>query len=475
MEENGGPASEPTERYSPPRRLLRALARRFPRAHIAFNFLRAKTIHYLLRARDLVRRPLAPRRLSATWRWLAAETTRFAALRREPRLTVAVEVGAFWEPLTGIGWYLYRLLEHLADRDDVRLRLHGPSIVASPDLPEPRVPPPTGAALELVRIEVPDGLVVPRGLLIKVLRKAEPLLIALEGNRVLFAPNYVLPRRFRLAGGARVATIHDLGWRKVPWTLRPETLVELSESLEHALFEATRLITVSETVRGELEELGLADPGRVTAIHHGPGQLAEVTPGELPDHVPESYGLHVGTLEPRKNILGLLAAWDRLHELVADPPTLVLCGRFGWKADAIRAAVERATAAGRAVHLGYVTEEELAALYRRARVVVFPSLYEGFGLPAIEAQQAGAPLVASDIPVLREVAADGALDAAPDRPDELAATIARLLAEPTLAREVAERGRRRAGELSWTRSARQTLEVLARAAGDAGARNGRAA
>ncbi len=452
------PRGEPERPFG--ERLRRALARRFPRTRRGYNWLRAKIPHWAGRLR--------PRADLPTLAWLAATATTVARRRRETRLTVAVDVTAFWEPLTGIGWYLYRLLEQLADRDDVRLRLYGPTVVASPDFAPPRVALPAGPAVEPILYEIPDDLVLPKGRLIPLLRRLEPLLIALDGNRVLFAPNYFLPRRFTFARGARVATVHDLGLRTVPDTLRAETLRDLESKLGHALFDADRLISVSGAVRDELAAFGYADPERVTVVHHGPGQLAQVVPGRLPEGVPERYGLHVGTLEPRKNILGLLAAWRRLRRDLATAPPLVLCGRYGWKTAEIRTAVEAGEAEGWLHHLGYVAEEELAALYRGAAVVVFPSLYEGFGLPAVEAQWAGAPLVCSDIPVLREVAEDGALFAPPDRPDELAERIAAVLTEPRLGARLAARGRERVAKLSWEASAERTLGVFRQAAGIVG-------
>ncbi len=439
------------------RHLKRALARRFPRTRRAYNRLRAYR----------PRLPL-PRlwRVRATARWLRATLATLAARRRDARLTVAVDVTAFWEPLTGIGWYLYRLLEHLADFPGLSVRLYGPTVVDSPDLAPPVVPLPAGPALETVTYRVPEDLVVPPGLLIPLLRRLEPLLIAADGSQVLFAPNYFLPRRFLLAGGARVATIHDLGVRQVPWTLRPETLRDLTDRLEHALFEAARLITVSGAIRDELAAFGYSRPERVRVVHHGPGQLAAVEPTAKPPGTPARYALHVGTLEPRKNILHLLAAWRALRRRLDDRPVLVLCGRYGWKTEAIRREVAAAQAEGWVRHLGYVAEGELAALYRDAEVVLLPSLYEGFGLPALEALAAGAPLVCSDLPVLHEVAGGAALYASPDEPEELADRVAGLLADPELARELRERGRHRAAEFSWQRAARRTAAVWFEAAGE---------
>ncbi len=379
--------------------------------------------------------------------------------RGGPELRVAVDIAAFWEPLTGIGWYLYRLLENLAERDDVQLLLFSPTIIRSSDVAGPTVPPPSGRALRTVSYEVSRDRVICAGAMTRLLRRFEPLLIAAHGCQVLFAPNYFLPRRFSLSRGSLVATIHDLGFRAVPWTLREQTLDELSERLEKTLRQAEQLITVSAAVREELLRDGYDRPQRVHVVHHGPGQLSEVSAGALPEGVPSRYALHVGTLEPRKNIEAMLDSWKRVSQQMADPPQLILCGKYGWKTDSIRLAVEDGETAGQVRHLGYVSESELAALYDQAQLVLFPSLYEGFGLPAVEALWAATPLVCSDLPVLREVAGDAAIFAPPDRPDLLAEAIVQVLTDTALRDDLIQRGRQRIAELSWSRAAEETLAV----------------
>ncbi len=443
------------------RHMRRALARRLPRTHRLYNWTRIQGVHYVKVALGMFR----PRRAVATFAWLRTLGRRFGDRSPDPRLTVGVEIAALWEPLTGVGWYLHRLLEAVADRPDLRLRLYGPTVVDSPDRVEPQVPLPTGPALEWVLHDVPEDLIVPRGLLIRLLRRLEPLLIAADANDVIFGPNYFLPRRFRLARGSRVVTVHDLGFRTVPWTLQEETLSELTGKLEHSIFEAGRIITVSQAIKDELAAYGYAEPARVQVVHHGPGHLSEITEGTPPAATPDKFALHVGTLEPRKNILMLLEAWRHLRLRSVPVPDLVFVGRFGWKAEAIRSAIATAQREGWAHHLGYVSEGELAALYRRASVVVFPSLYEGFGLPAVEAFWAGTPLVCSDIAALHEVAGAAALYAPTDRPDLFAERVEEAINSRATRERLARAGAQRASALSWKRSGEITVDVWRRAAG----------
>ncbi len=397
----------------------------------------------------------SPRRWWHTLRWLLGVVAAVRRRRGETRLTVAVDVNSLYEPLTGVGWYAYQLLTHLADADDLRLRLYGQSLVeGDPGAPAPVVPLPRGQAIEWVTYDAPDGLVVPPWRGRQLLRRLAPLLAAADANRVLFAPNFLVPPLFRYASGAQVAMVHDLTLERLPAAARPDTAVALGERLEETLHAAALLLTPSAAVRDELVARGVA-PQRVRAIHHGPGQLATLDAGEPPPGVPPRYGLYVGTLEPRKNLPVLLAAWQELRRRMPGAPPLLLCGRWGWQTGSLAAEVRQGIAEGWLLHLGYVTPESLAALYRHAALVALPSLYEGFGLPLVEALAAGVPPVVSDLPVLREVGGDAALFVPPDDPLAWTAALARVLGDEALRAELAERGCARAA--ASTGAARRRL------------------
>lgn len=422
-------------------------------------------------------RRLHPRRVRATWRWgrlVVAATDR----RREAAgLTVAVDITPLWGPLTGVGWYLYRLLESLATREGLGLRLYGPGMVPHPDDAGPTVPLPVGPAVEVVSYPVDDDLCLPRDWAIWLVRRLEPFLVARDANQVLFAPNYFLPPRFRCARGALVAMVHDLSVERFPWTMKEETHTALVAHLEKTVSRAAVVLTHTETVRSEIlatprfrvaKGPGVQDESpKVHAIAPGPGHLGAVVPAPPPPEVPSPFALHVGTLEPRKNVATLLEAWRRLQEGGESLP-LVLCGDLGWKSEALREEIARGQARGWLHHLGYAPDSTLAGLYRETLLVVCPSLYEGFGLPLVEALLAGAPVVASDIPVFREVAGDAVLYAAAQDPAAWAGQVHRLHHDEELRRRLADRGRRRAADLSWEKTARETWGLWRRVAGGGG-------
>jgi alpha-1,3-rhamnosyl/mannosyltransferase len=412
--------------------------------------------------------PFRPRRIAALLVWGASVARTILRRRRDRRLTVGIDVSPLFEPLTGIGWYLYRLLEELAPREDLALRLYGPTLAADEEAPEPSRPIPTGPAIEVVTYGTPEDAVLPRGRLISLLGRLAPRLIAADANRVIFAPNYLPSERFARARGALVATVHDLGYRRVPWSLQPETLERLEGALDEAWFRAARVITDSRAVGREIVAEGLARADRVRVIPlgpaHSPPEPSALPP--LPAGVCAPLALWVGTLEPRKNVATLLAAWRILRRRLSDSPLLVLVGRFGWKTEALRRKVEAAASEGWLRHLGYLSDGELAALYRAASVFVFPSFYEGFGLPVLEALGAGTPVVASDLPVLRELAGAAAVYAPSRKPEVWAREIEGILADPGLARRLAEAGAERARSFTWAESAKRHLEVFREVAGE---------
>ena len=404
-----------------------------------------------------------PRRVAATWGWarrLAAEIRR---RRGEDGLTVAVDASPLFDALTGVGWYLHELLRELADRPGLRLRLYGPTMFMVPGGPRPATPLPRGRALEWIRHDVPDNLLVRRSWLVPLMRVVEPWLVAADGNRVVFAPNFVPPRPLAAARGPLVATVHDMTLHRTPWAMREETRAELERKLDPTIARARAVITPSETVRAELLERGGAPPAAVHAVHEA-GRLHHTTPGERPD-VPARFILHVGTIEPRKNVATLLDAWPRLRAALPETPPLVLCGNLGWRRESIEGALDRAAVEGWLLWLGYVRDETLRALYEHAALVVCPSHYEGFGLPLVEAMAAGTPIVCSDIPVFREVAADAATFVPPDDADAWARTVAEVLSNPDRARDLAARGSARVRDFSWRRTAERTLAVWSEAAG----------
>lgn len=294
----------------------------------------------------------------------------------------------------------------------------------------------------------------------RVLRKARPALCHF--------PNYLAPLSCPCP---RVVTFHDMSLFRYPrfygWKKRHLSRALLAQVARRA--EA--VITVSESSRSEIVRILDIPPRKVHVIYEAPPPgFHPVTDRDVQEDVrgryglPESFVLHVGTLEPRKNISRLLSAFEGLprHHPALRDVRLVLAGARGWRSGALTDRMRRLEAEGRLRELGYVPQGDLPALYSMARLVAYPSLYEGFGLPIVEGMACGTPVLTSDRSSTAEVAGPAAVLVNPEEVGDIRKGIERVLTSPDLAGELAEQGKCRAAEFSWRRAAGETLEVYRR-------------
>jgi glycosyltransferase involved in cell wall biosynthesis len=275
---------------------------------------------------------------------------------------------------------------------------------------------------------------------------------------VLFVPAHVLPlwrpRR-------TVVTIHDLGYLHVPGAHPPRRRLELHLSTAWNARVATRVIAISQATKADLVRHYRVPEDKIAVVYHGVEARFRPTPDPaVPARygLPDRYFLYLGTLQPRKNLERLVQAYGRLP---GDAPALVLAGAKGWYFERIAAAIAGLGLNERVFLPGYVADADVPALLSGALALVYPSLYEGFGLPALEAMACGTPVLAANTSSLPEVVGAAGLLVDPQRVDEIAAAMQRLLADESLRADLGRRGRERAALFSWDRCARETLAVLA--------------
>lgn len=297
-----------------------------------------------------------------------------------------------------------------------------------------------------------------------------PMARFLAGLDVFHLGEFHFPRD---AGVPAVATVHDLTTE-----LFPEQHVRLNRALHARRLRwirerAARVIVVSESTGRDLTRLLELPPDRVHRIYEARGHD---TGGEPPlnqvDEVRERYGLDdgsyvlsVGTLEPRKNHERLIHAFEGLPPRF-DEVKLAVAGGEGWRAGGILETARASPARDRIRLLGSVPGRDLPALYAGATVFALASLYEGFGLPVLEAMAAGTPVLTSDVSSLPEVAGDAALLVDPHSTDAIRDGLERLLGDPALRGRLARRGRERERRFTWRRTAEETSAVYRLAAGD---------
>lgn len=280
---------------------------------------------------------------------------------------------------------------------------------------------------------------------------------------VTFVPAHTLPLWFP---GPGVVTVHDLGYRHFPDAHPARQRIYLDLSTRHSSGRAAIILTDSGATAEDLTRFYSTLLAKMRVVYPGVdappvGDVAEV---RARYNLPERYFLFLGTLQPRKNIAVIVQSYQRWRAAHPDDSAgLVLAGAKGWLYD------DTWFRGLPGVHLtGYVDDDDRGALYAGALALVFPSLYEGFGFPVIEAMHCGTPVITSSTSSLPELAGDAALLVDPLDVNAIAAKLARLADSPDLRADLGAKGRARAARFTWTRAAEQALRALEDAAASGG-------
>lgn len=270
-----------------------------------------------------------------------------------------------------------------------------------------------------------------------------------------------------------VATVHDMGYVRYPAFMPPDRLRWMRRRMEWTLHRARVVLADSEFTRRELIELCPAvSPDRVFVAPMGVDvdffrqrEHASRIPEVLDRYnLPPRFLLYLGTLEPRKNVQGLARAYSLLPLEMQKEYPLVLAGMRGWQQRYFRREIEQLRSRGVLHEIGYVEASDVPVLMKAASVFCFPSFYEGFGLPPLEAAACGTAVLASHAASLPEVLGDAAVYADPSSPEEIAHQLQTLLDDKDLRESFAARGPAQAAQFTWNRCAQQTLKAYRAAA-----------
>ena len=363
-------------------------------------------------------------------------------------MRVALSVDALSPELTGIGrycWELASLLPAQPDVGDVRY-FAGPHWYANPaTLLRPRIAKQPRWLRKSLRWIGKHGL--------DALRRPKV--------DVVHGPNFLLPEW----GECGIVTVHDLSVFRFPETHPPERVAALERDFDCSTRRAAHIITPSETIRQEVIAFTGRSPESVTAVYNGVGDLRPLSAEERWPHLRRlglpvtGYGLTLSALEPRKRIESLIDAWEGLPSGIRNVFPLVIAGAKGWRNQALHEKMERAAGQGWLIPLSFVSEDALAALYSGASLFVYPSIYEGFGLPPIEAMACGVPTVVADASCLPEVTGGAAMLTAPDDLPGFTTDLHRALTDNWWRAEASSAGLQIARQYSWDRCTRETVAV----------------
>ena len=294
--------------------------------------------------------------------------------------------------------------------------------------------------------------------------------LAVAPPDVLFVPAHVLPLGTPLVRGMHtVVTIHDLGYLHFPETHTAAQRLYLRLSTAWSARIANAVIAISSATSADLVRYTKIDAQKIHVIHHGvaarfrPSAPAAITATTAQYGIDRPYFLFVGTVQPRKN---LQRAVEAFAALIAGsqtaPPLFVIAGKKGWLTEVIEREKQATGLTEHIRFLGYVPDNDLPPLLSGALAFVFPSLYEGFGMPVLEAMACGAPVITSTTSSLPEVAGDAALLVDPRDTQAICQALQQIQRDPALRSDLALRGQRRAARFTWDACAVATLAVLRR-------------
>jgi glycosyltransferase involved in cell wall biosynthesis len=369
-------------------------------------------------------------------------------------MRIAFDAIALLSPLTGIGQYAFELATRLAAHPQHEAEF----FYALGWSREVRTSPVTAAAtlFPWLRRAIPNSYAISRFM--------QGRNFARRADRghfdVYHEPNF-MPFRFK---GPTVVTVHDLSWIRFPEAHPLERVRAMNRFFEPGLRRSSLILTDSSFVRQEvIEEFGIA-PERIVAIPLGVSPLfrprAEQETAVLRNAQGLGHGqylLTVGTLEPRKNLIAALRAYAQLPESTRRKCPLVLAGLKGWHSDALDRELAPLLASGQVRLTGYLSREDLSTLIAGATALVYPSIYEGFGLPPLEAMACGVPTIVSNVASLPEVVGDTGLLVDPHDHVALRDAMELVIDSPEKRAELAARALARAAQFTWDKCFEQTL------------------
>lgn len=277
---------------------------------------------------------------------------------------------------------------------------------------------------------------------------------------VLFIPSHTIPW---IHPKNTVVTIHGLEYEYFPDAYSRFDLWHLRQTTKLATVWAKKIITVSKNTKKDLIKFYKTKPEQIEVVYHGVGDLSQDQINLSKVKLLQPYIFFIGRLEARKNLVRLIDAFGKLKKEKKIPHKLVLAGKPGFGFEEISKAIKKFGLDKDIILLGFISDREKLGFFKGAHVFVFPSLYEGFGMPLLEAMKAGVPCACSKIPSLSEIGGEAVLYFDPEDPGEIARVIWEVLSDSNLREKMIRKGQNRAADFSWEKCAKETLEVLKKA------------
>ncbi|MBI3985207.1 MAG: glycosyltransferase family 4 protein [Candidatus Levybacteria bacterium] len=350
------------------------------------------------------------------------------------------------EKKVGIGEYAYELLLEFAKiQDERKVKFE----IFLKENPRSEMPPPNSNLR--YRTVGPKKMWTQFGL---------PLNLFL-GKRpdIFFTPTHYAPRFSPIP---TVISIMDLSFIHFPILFAKKDLYQLTNWTKYSVKNASKIFTISQFSKSDIIDVYGVDEGKIVVTYPGIKKPTSVRILSMDDlrkkfGIDKNYILFVGTLQPRKNIVKLIEAFSKIEK---ENLILVVVGKKGWLYEDILSAPGRLGVGERVKFLDFVEDDDLPSLYKNALCFVLPSLYEGFGLPVLEAMKHGCPVLTSNVSSLPEAGGDAAIYFDPNNSDDIKEKIEKVIKNPSLRQEMIEKGYNQIKKFSWEKTAKETLKVL---------------
>lgn len=276
--------------------------------------------------------------------------------------------------------------------------------------------------------------------------------------------NFIVPPRIK---GKVIVTVHDMVYKAYPETMSDKNFKLLDRELKRSLDRADKIVTVSEFSKMEISNLINIPSSKIDVVYNGVDEIYYNNDFDENQQekirtkygLPPKYMLYLGTIEPRKNIGRIIEAYYNYVRETRDDVYLVIAGKIGWKCDEVFQKIRDYRLEKRIILTGYVEEDDKPLIYKMSSLFIFPSLYEGFGMPVLEAMAAGVPVITSKTSALPEVAGDAAMPVDPLDVGQIAEYIKIVFRDDALRNDMIKRGIRQSMKFSWEKSAEKLLSI----------------
>lgn len=351
---------------------------------------------------------------------------------------------------TGIGWYTYKIIEKLIERNKNIYIGEVFNFYRRHDINKIRN--------NIKKIEIEENIFFPRRLFNKLNYIFSYNLFFKKKKEIYHFFSFKIPKKIK---GKVVVTIHDMIYKIYPETTQIKNMDKFDKEINHSIIMSDKIIAVSEATKKDILRYFNISEKKIEVIY--PGVEDELYKTYIfkkqsikKYKIGTKYILFLGTLEPRKNIVNIIKSFERanLKEI-----KLVITGGKGWKYEEIFEAYKNSPCKDKIQMLDYIAEEDKIALYKGAELFIFPSLYEGFGMPVLEAMAAGTPVITSNISSLPEVAGDAAILVNPYDIDEISKAIKNIIGDEVLKKEMIRKGLEQAKKFTWENSVKKLEKI----------------